>query len=317
MKKRFIFDKKATFKKVVRTGALAVLAAVLCAYCSESGVLTASAASRSVTAVRKYYIGNVETKAYKEVKSLSTVKTGKTTIKVTSIGEKTKKNDGLAIDYRNGLSGDSHYKYFSYVKYKIPKTGIYYFTFNNLKSTDKNAVYSMVPTISRVKYEDHEAILTPLRLYGERNDFTEDFNKYSYEDYNGANPREVLTQNYKSVVSDYLNNEWKDFFYKESPDASTADYKKYRAWHKDDLYDSLCGFYYVNTQENGVVGGEDRFKNGAVGKYHTIEKLKKGEIILIGFTNACKLNWKATEEGDATRSLSKDSYTIDLEIKKK
>ena len=317
MKRRSIFDKKAAFKKVVRTGALAVLAAVLCAYCSESGVLTASAASRSVTAVRKSNVGDVGTKAYKEVKSLPTVKTGKTTIKVTSIGKKSKKNEGYATDYRNGLTGNSYYEYLSFVKYKVQKTGTYYFTFNNLKSKNKNVVYSIAPMIYKLQYDEGDAILKGISFAGERNDYTEDFNKYSYVDYPGGRLCEVLTQNYKSVVSDYLNNEWKDFFYKESPDASTADYKKYRAWHKDDLYDSLCGFYYVNTQENGVVGGEDRFKNGAVGKYHTIEKLKKGDIILIGFTNACKLNWKATEEGDATRSLSKDSYTIDLEIKKK
>ena len=47
--KRTFFLKNLVDKKIVRKLALAVMAAVLCAYCSESGVLTASAASRSVT----------------------------------------------------------------------------------------------------------------------------------------------------------------------------------------------------------------------------------------------------------------------------
>ena len=95
--KRTFFLKNLVDKKIVRKLALAVMAAVLCAYCSESGVLTASAASRSVTAVRKYNLMSRSSKATKELKSVPTLKVGKTTVKVKPVGKTTKKYKGCDL----------------------------------------------------------------------------------------------------------------------------------------------------------------------------------------------------------------------------
>ena len=154
MKRRFIFDKKAAFKKAVRTGALAVMAAVLCVYCSESGVLTASAASRSVTAVRKYNVMSGNAKSTKELKTVPTVKTGKNKVKVKAIGKNTKKYKGFDIPYWNGIVGDAQYKYYSFVKFTAPKSGYYYFTFSNLQMSDKGKMYCISPSMYKMVKDD-------------------------------------------------------------------------------------------------------------------------------------------------------------------
>ena len=151
--KRTFFFKNLVDKKIVRKLALAVMAAVLCAYCSESGVLTASAASRSVTAVRKYNVLSRNTKTGKELKTVPAVKTGKNTVKVNAIGKNTKKYKGYDVPYWNGIVGDAQYKYYSFVKFTAPQTGYYHFNFTNLKMSDKGKMYCIMPEIWKTKKE--------------------------------------------------------------------------------------------------------------------------------------------------------------------
>ena len=315
MKRRSIFDKKAAFKKAVRTGALAVMAAVLCAYCSESGVLTASAASRSVTAVRKYNVLSENTKSTKELKAVNAVKTGKNKIKVNAIGKTTKKYKGFDVPYWNGIVGDAQYKYYSFVKFTVPKTGYYYFTFSNLQMSDKGKMYCVCPSMYKMVKESDRTTYHELSLCGERKDYTEDYTfTYGYEEYSSNSLSEVLTANYKDISNDYLTNAFVKWWWKNNPDADEDDFDEAIETEKDNLKLGLRGNPYGIWLKDG--GGDSRYRNPVVGKYHTKEKLKKGETVLIVLSNACVYKWKPTGESAASRPISKVGYTIDIEIKK-
>ena len=314
MKRRFIFD-KAAFKKVVRTGALAVMAAVLCAYCSESGVLTASAASRGVTAVRKYNVMSGNSKATKELKSVPTLKVGKTTVKVKGVGKNTKKYKGFDIPYWNGIVGDAQYKYYSFVKFTAPQTGYYHFNFTNLKMSDKSKMYCISPSMYKMVKDDYRTIPKGIYFCGERKDYTEDYTFTSgYEEYSGNNLNEVLTPNYKDISNDYLTNAFVKWWWKNNPDADEDDFNEAIETEKDNLKLGLRGNPYDIWLKDG--GVDNRYRNPIAGKYHTQEKLKKGETVLIVLSNACVYKWKPTGESAASRPISKVGYTIDIEIKK-
>lgn len=315
MKRRSIFDKKAAFKKAVRTGALAVMAAVLCAYCSESGVLTASAASRSVTAVRKYNVLSGNAKSTKELKAVPAVKTGKNKVKVKAVGKNTKKYKGFDIPYWNGIVGDAQYKYYSFVKFTAPQTGYYYFTFSNLKMSDKSKMYCISPSMYKMVKDDYRTIPKGIYFCGERKDYTEDYTFTSgYEEYSGNNLSEVLTPNYKDISNDYLTNAFVKWWWKNNPDADEDDFDEAIETEKDNLKLGLRGNPYDIWLKDG--DGDNRYRNPIAGKYHTKEKLKKGETVLIVLSNACVYKWKPTGESAASRPISKVGYTIDIEIKK-
>lgn len=314
MKRRSIFD-KAAFKKVVRTGALAVMAAVLCAYCSESGVLTASAASRSVTAVRKYNLMSRSSKATKELKSVPTLKVGKTTVKVKAVGKTTKKNKGHDLISWNGVVGDAKYDYFSFVKFTAPQTGYYHFNFTNLKMSDKSKMYSIQPRMDKMVKNSSRTSDQELLLCGERKDYTEDYTFTSgYEEYYSDSLKEILTSNYKDISTDYLNNAFVKWWWKNNPDADEDDFDEAIETEKDNLKLGLRGNPYDIWLKDG--DGDNRYRNPIAGKYHTKEKLKKGETVLIVLSNACVYKWKPTGESAASRPISKVGYTIDIEIKK-
>ena len=314
MKKRSFFNKVA-FKKVVRTGSLAVMAAVLCAYCSESGVLTASAASRGVTAVRKYNVLSRNTKTGKELKTVPAVKTGKNTVKVNAIGKNTKKYKGYDVPYWNGIVGDAQYKYYSFVKFTVPQTGYYHFNFSNLKMSDKTKMYCISPSIYKIEKNDDRTVTAGIRLCGERKDYTEDYTFTSgYEEYFSDSLSEVLTPNYKDISNDYLTNAFVKWWWKNNPDADEDDFDEAIETEKDNLKLGLRGNPYDIWLKDG--DGDNRYRNPIAGKYHTKEKLKKGETVLIVLSNACVYKWKPTGESAASRPISKVGYTIDIEIKK-
>ena len=313
--KRTFFLKNLVDKKIVRKLALAVMAAVLCAYCSESGVLTASAASRSVTAVRKYNVLSGNSKATKELKSVPTLKVGKTTVKVKGVGKNTKKYKGFDIPYWNGIVGDAQYKYYSFVKFTAPQTGYYHFNFTNLKMSDKSKMYCISPSMYKMVKDDYRTIPKGIYFCGERKDYTEDYTFTSgYEEYSGNNLSEVLTPNYKDISNDYLTNAFVKWWWKNNPDADEDDFDEAIETEKDNLKLGLRGNPYDIWLKDG--DGDNRYRNPIAGKYHTKEKLKKGETVLIVLSNACVYKWKPTGESAASRPISKVGYTIDIEIKK-
>ena len=315
--KRTFFLKNLVDKKIVRKLALAVMAAVLCAYCSESGVLTASAASRSVTAVRKYNVMEENIKATKELKAVPALKTGKTTVKVKGVGKTTKKNKGHGMISWNGIVGDAQYDYFSFVKFTAPQTGYYHFNFTNLKMSDKSKMYSIRPDMWKMKKDDYDGRtnMEGIHLCGERKDYTEDYTfTYGYEEYSSNSLREVLTANYKDISNDYLTNAFVKWWWKNNPDADEDDFDEAIETEKDNLKLGLRGNPYDIWLKDG--DGDNRYRNPIAGKYHTKEKLKKGETVLIVLSNACVYKWKPTGESAASRPISKVGYTIDIEIKK-
>ena len=325
--KRTFFLKNLVDKKIVRKLALAVMCAVLCMYCSESGVLTASAASRSVTAVRKYNVLDGNSKTAKELKSVPTLKIGKTTVKVKAVGKTTKKYKGNDLTSWNGIVGDAQYDYFAFVKFTAPQTGYYHFNFSNLKMSDKSKMYSIRPSMSKMVKESDRTANHELLLCGERNDYTEDYTFTSgYEEHYSDSLSEVLTANYKDISTDYLNNAFTKWWWKNNPDADEDDFNEAIETEKDNLKLGLRGNpYYVTWQEEYTthdgkkdtqIVGDSKYRNPIAGKYHTKEKLKKGETVLIVLSNACVYKWKPTGESAASRPISKVGYTIDIEIKK-
>ena len=311
-------SEKKKFSTIIRKLALAVMAAVLCAYCSESGVLTASAASRSVTAVRKYNVMEENIKATKELKAVPALKTGKTTVKVKGVGKTTKKNKGHGMISWNGIVGDAQYDYFSFVKFTAPQTGYYHFNFTNLKMSDKSKMYSIRPDMWKMKKDDYDGRtnMEGIHLCGERKDYTEDYTfTYGYEEYSSNSLREVLTANYKDISNDYLTNAFVKWWWKNNPDADEDDFNEAIETEKDNLKLGLRGNPYgIRTFDENM--DDIRYRNPVVGKYHTQEKLKKGETVLIVLSNACVYKWKPTGESAASRPISKVGYTIDIEIKK-
>ena len=309
-------SEKKKFSTIIRKLALAVMAAVLCAYCSESGVLTASAASRSVTAVRKYNVLSDNDKTGKELKTVPAVKTGKNKVKVKAVGKTTKKYKGNDLTSWNGIVGDAQYDYFAFVKFTAPQTGYYHFNFTNLQMSDKTKMYSIRPDMWKMeKDNDGRTSGNGIHLCGERKDYTEDYTfTYGYEEYSSNSLKEILTPNYKDISNDYLTNAFVKWWWKNNPDADEDDFDEAIETEKDNLKLGLRGNPYDIWLKDG--DGDNRYRNPIAGKYHTQEKLKKGETVLIVLSNACVYKWKPTGESAASRPISKVGYTIDIEIKK-
>ena len=310
-------SEKKKFSTIIRKLALAVMAAVLCAYCSESGVLTASAASRSVTAVRKYNVLSDNDKTGKELKTVPAVKTGKNKVKVKAVGKTTKKYKGNDLTSWNGIVGDAQYDYFAFVKFTAPQTGYYHFNFTNLQMSDKTKMYSIRPDMWKMeKDNDGRTSGNGIHLCGERKDYTEDYTfTYGYEEYSSGSLKEILTPNYKDISNDYLTNAFVKWWWKNNPDADEDDFNEAIETEKDNLKLGLRGNPYgIRTFDENM--DDIRYRNPVVGKYHTQEKLKKGETVLIVLSNACVYKWKPTGESAASRPISKVGYTIDIEIKK-
>ena len=192
---------------------------------------------------------------------------------------------------------------------------------------DKNKMYCIMPDIWKLETKDGRTAIRELSFCGERKDYTEDYTFTSgYEEYQTSTFREILTPNYKDISNDYLNNAFTKWWWKNNPDADKDDFDEAIETEKDNLKLGLRGNpYYVTWQEeytthNGKkdtqIVGDSKYRNPIAGKYHTKEKLKKGETVLIVLSNACVYKWKPTGESAASRPISKVGYTIDIEIKK-
>ena len=108
-------------------------------------VVTAEAATKKVTSAYKYHLegcdkngypvdGFSKTSFYKDLNSLPSVKTGKTTINVPAVTSSVK-----SVSKEKGNP-----EYESYVKFKAPKTGKYVVTLDNLQGTDDKTLRCMM-----------------------------------------------------------------------------------------------------------------------------------------------------------------------------
>lgn len=137
--------KKNVFKKLMCAVLATACVATAVVPAMADDVVTAEAATKKVTSVYKYHLegcdknghpvdGFSKTSFYKDLNSLPSVKTGKTTINVPAVTSSVK-----SVSKEKGSP-----EYESYVKFKAPKTGKYVFTIDNLQGTDDKSLKCML-----------------------------------------------------------------------------------------------------------------------------------------------------------------------------
>ena len=133
--------KKNVLKKLMCAVLAAACVATAVVPAMADDVVTAEAATKSVTSVYKYHLEGCDKKGYvmdgfskssfyKDLSSLPAVKMGKTTINVPAVTSSVK-----SISKEKGKP-----RYESFVKFKAPKTGKYVFTLDNLQGTDDKSL---------------------------------------------------------------------------------------------------------------------------------------------------------------------------------
>ena len=137
--------KKNVLKKLMCVVLTAACVATAVVPAMADDVVTAEAATKKVTSAYKYHIdgydkkgypidGFSKTSFYKDLNSLPSVKTGKTTINVPAVTSSVK-----SVSKEKGNPD-----YESYVKFKAPKTGKYVITIDNLQGTDDKSLRCMM-----------------------------------------------------------------------------------------------------------------------------------------------------------------------------
>ena len=143
--------KKNVLKKLMCAVLAAACVATAVVPAMADDVITAEAATRKVTSAYKYHIdgydkkgypidGFSKTSFYKDLNSLPSVKTGKTTINVPAVTS--------SVKSVSKEKGEPCYE--SYVKFKAPKTGKYVVTLNNLQGTDDKSLKCLNIYICRI-----------------------------------------------------------------------------------------------------------------------------------------------------------------------
>ena len=132
--------KKNVLKKLMCAVLAAACVATAVVPAMADDVITAEAATKKVTSAYRYHIDGYDKKGYpasyskasfyKDLNSLPSVKTGKTTINVPAVTSSVK-----SVSKEKGEP-----RYESFVKFKAPKTGKYVFTIDNLQGTDDKSL---------------------------------------------------------------------------------------------------------------------------------------------------------------------------------
>ena len=133
--------KKNVLKKLMCAVLAAACVATAVVPAMADDVITAEAATKKVTSAYRYHLIGYDKKGYvmdgfskasfyKDLNSLPTVKTGKTTINVPAVTS--------SVKSVSKEKGEPRYK--SFVKFKAPKTGKYVFSLDNLQGTDDKSL---------------------------------------------------------------------------------------------------------------------------------------------------------------------------------
>lgn len=134
--------KKNMFKKLICTAltAVCVITSVVPTFAEDVITTTEAATTKSVTSAYKYHLEGYDKKGnelfysktsfYKDLNSLPSIGTGKTTVNVPAV----------TSDVKSLTQKKDDEIYCSYLKFKAPKTGTYVCTLTNLQGTDDNAV---------------------------------------------------------------------------------------------------------------------------------------------------------------------------------
>ena len=137
--------KKNVLKKLMCAVLAAACVATAVVPAMADDVITAEAATKKVTSAYKYHLegydkngypvsGFSKTSFYKDLNSLPSVKTGKTTINVPAVTSNVK-----SVSKEKGKP-----EYVTYVKFKALKTGKYVVTLDNLQGTDDKTLRCMM-----------------------------------------------------------------------------------------------------------------------------------------------------------------------------
>lgn len=137
--------KKNVLKKLMCAVLAAACVATAVVPAMADDVVTAEAATKKVTSAYKYHLegcdkngypvsGFSKTSFYKDLNSLPSVKTGKTTINVPAVTSNVK-----SVSKEKGKP-----EYVTYVKFKALKTGKYVVTLDNLQGTDDKTLRCMM-----------------------------------------------------------------------------------------------------------------------------------------------------------------------------
>jgi len=137
--------KKNVFKKLMCAVLAAACVATAVVPAMADDVITAEATTKKVTSAYRYHLegcdkngypvsGFSKTSFYKDLNSLPSVKTGKTTINVPAVTSNVK-----SVSKEKGKP-----EYVTYVKFKALKTGKYVVTLDNLQGTDDKTLRCMM-----------------------------------------------------------------------------------------------------------------------------------------------------------------------------
>lgn len=137
--------KKNVLKKLMCAVLAAACVATAVVPAMADDVVTAEAATKKVTSAYRYHLegcdkngypvdGFSKTSFYKDLNSLPSIKTGKTTINVPAVTSSVK-----SVSKEKGKP-----EYESFVKFKAKKTGKYVFTLDNLQGTDDKSLRCMM-----------------------------------------------------------------------------------------------------------------------------------------------------------------------------
>ena len=137
--------KKNMFKKLICTAltAVCVITSVIPTFADDTVATTEAATTKSVTSAYKYHLEGYDKKGnelfyskkffYKDLNSLPSIGTGKTTVNVPAV----------TSDVKSLTQKKDDEIYCSYLKFKAQKTGTYVCTLTNLQGADDNAVRAM------------------------------------------------------------------------------------------------------------------------------------------------------------------------------
>ena len=143
--------KKNVLKKLMCAVLTAACVATAVVPAMADDVITAEAATKKVTSAYRYHLegcdkngypvdGFSKTSFYKDLNSLPSIKTGKTTINVPAVTSSVK-----SVSKEKGEP-----RYESFVKFKAPKTGKYVLTLDNLQGTDDKSLKCLNIYICRI-----------------------------------------------------------------------------------------------------------------------------------------------------------------------
>ena len=193
--------KKNVLKKLMCAVLAAACVATAVVPALANDVVTAEAATKKVTSAYRYHLEGSDKKGYpingfskssffKDLNSLPSVKTGKTTINVPAVTSSVK---SVSKEKDNP-------RYESFIKFKAPKTGKYVVTLDNLQGTDDKSLRCMI------YYGFYQISRTGKKYYLDGVEDSDTVGKYDtlYENNYLARLRTIL-DNYKAEHPEYTD----------------------------------------------------------------------------------------------------------------